>query len=406
MIEFVLQEHIDIGFNCVRERGAKDLALAIETRTISNLAFIISGNDIGAEGALSFASAAKNGRLRLLKLALTTDASHEHQQNWDFYTWNVKVLSLASNSIDCIGNTQPGRELNASLERLELQNNKIGHTVLNEMVSDMDCLTSLQQLDLSQNPLGDEASEALHQLLMKDSQLTSLNIAGCCLGRRACQSIASAIRENKNLRLQSLKLSSNNLCNHGLSYDAYNDLLRALCYTPSSIRELVLERNLIRTSGCWTTANMLKNASCALTILDISCNEISSLGASSIAKSLRNNKSLLALSLRSNLVDSSAASSFAHSLEENTTLQVLDLENNDIDEEGFDALALALSKNHSLQLLNVIMNEFDPDKARQNLQKVQTCEDSACAEVLLRNYDRVSYKNSIRGEHIDSCSLF
>jgi len=399
--------YLDVAWNRVGPQGAVAFAQAVESRTADKLELVLSGNNIGCSGVLAFRSASKSGRLHALKLGITHDGSNSEENIFELLNSRLKVLSLASNKLD-------GREINqvlrsmSSLVELELQNNLIGKAGLKHIVRVLDFLPSLEQLDLSHNDLGEEAIDAVAEIFTKNTQLRNLNLAGCCLGRKACQGIASAIMKNSQLRLSLLNLASNNLCNHGLSYDGIIDLAASLRST-SSIRQLILERNQIRTAGCWPLASMLRSFSCTLLMLDLSSNEISSTGAITIAKALQQNSILLALSLRSNMVDASSASAFGGALEVNTSLLALDLENNDIDETGFEALSSALCKNQTLRLMNLIMNEFDPDEARQQLQKHRSgkgfCDqrgeyEEIHAEVLLNNCERVNWSKFLRGLHV------
>jgi len=409
--------YLDVGWNDIGQRGAAALAAAIELRTASSaFELIMSGNDIGCEGAALFTNAAKRGQLHTLKIAFTHDGSSRGHGVYSLFNSQLSVLSLASNKLKGEGISQfiTASSANASLRQLELQNNMLGASAVKQLASALTSMPYLDVLNLSRNHLGEDASDAIEQLLMNDNHLKTINISGCCLGRKACQSIARVISQNAQLQLCRLNIGSNSLCNHGLNYDGINDLTKAL-HAKTSIRELILERTQLRTAGCWAVASMLRSVACTLQVLDLSCNEISSTGAKTVAKSLKQNKTLLALSLRSNMVDSAAAVEFSSALEVNTSLLALDLENNDIDDAGLEALLSAIYKTSTLKLLNVIMNEFDPDDARNRMQKLDGAvphqqantdgegDVAACGgrpQVLLNNHERVELGQAIRGMHM------
>lgn len=190
--------------------------------------------------------------------------------------------------------------------------------------------------------------------------------------------------------IQRLDLSNNHLCNFGLSFDRFTELCIAI-ESNTSLRVLRLERNQLRTQGCWAIAHMLQSSStCVLQSLDISCNEISPRGAISIAKALPGNQTLRELSLRSNMIDTTAAIALGTALEVNSTLSSLDLENNDVTIEGVKALATSLTKNASVRCVSLIMNEFDSSEAERCLRKIGDPPGCIRAQVLLRSKERVA----------------
>ncbi|KAL0226026.1 hypothetical protein P9112_013350 [Eukaryota sp. TZLM1-RC] len=129
-----------------------------------------------------------------------------------------------------------------------------------------------------------------------------------------------------------------------------------------SITELYLPSNNITSEGASAIARALESNS-TLTKLNLRDNKITSEGASALARALESNSTLTELSLEGNNITDEGASALARALERNSTLTTLDLWNNKITDEGASALARALESNSTLTTLYLCDNNITSEGA-------------------------------------------
>ncbi|KAL0225911.1 hypothetical protein P9112_013235 [Eukaryota sp. TZLM1-RC] len=131
-----------------------------------------------------------------------------------------------------------------------------------------------------------------------------------------------------------------------------------------SITELNLRQNNITSEGASALARALESNS-TLTGLHLGGNNITDEGASALALALENNSTLTELHLWSNNITSEGASALARALESNSTLTTLHLRYNNITSEGASALARALESNSTLTILHLQYNNIsNPTKSK------------------------------------------
>ena len=137
-----------------------------------------------------------------------------------------------------------------------------------------------------------------------------------------------------------------------ISSSGASALARALLKN-STLKCLVLGSNFIRDSGARAFADALQKNS-SLTQLDVSENDIGDLGTEAICKALQSNHVMTHLILRSNTIDDSGVEALARALQSPATqLSCLDLAGCNITSLGVETLAGALQTNRSLTHLDL-----------------------------------------------------
>jgi len=156
---------------------------------------------------------------------------------------------------------------------------------------------------------------------------------------------------NTLLKVQSLDLHNNQLCDKGMMQLA-NVMLQQLsqikyasCPTSHTTEKITLKNNSLNFS------NII-----ALQKLDLSQNHISCSGAVAISDCLKNNCPLLQLSLAHNEICDEGIQGIAGALKVNTRLQKLDISCNNIHDQGVVAISECLLKNSTL--LNLEMDRI------------------------------------------------
>jgi hypothetical protein len=116
-------------------------------------------------------------------------------------------------------------------------------------------------------------------------------------------------------------------------------------------RKLILRGNYIGTVGAKAIADLLKEQE-SLLHLSLEWNQIRSTGAEYLAEALLVNRSLVYLDLRNNYINSDASVALAQAIMQNTNLKTLDLRWNQIEDHGILAFkGCILDRKPSLNLL-------------------------------------------------------
>ncbi|KAL0225974.1 hypothetical protein P9112_013298 [Eukaryota sp. TZLM1-RC] len=149
-----------------------------------------------------------------------------------------------------------------------------------------------------------------------------------------------------------------------------------------SITILQLPNNNITSEGASALARALENNS-TLTRLNLYKNNITDEGASALARALESNSTLTGLYLRSNNITFKGVSALAHALESNSSLTTLYLQSNNITDEGASALARALESNSTLTELNLRSNNITDEGASALARALES--NSTLTELNLRS---------------------
>ena len=191
---------------------------------------------------------------------------------------------------------------NTTVKTISLCNSLIdGVTALAE------CLkynTSLTELVLNSDEIGDDGAAALGQCLKHNTSLTTLKLNSNKIGDVGAAALVECLKYNKSLTR--LELSGNEIGNDGTA--ALGECLK---YNKS------------------------------LTRLELSGNEIGNDGTAALGECLKHNTSLTTLNLNSNKIGDVGAAALVECLKYNKSLTWLELDGNEISNDGTAALVVA-----------------------------------------------------------------
>ena len=100
-------------------------------------------------------------------------------------------------------------QVNSTLRDLRAEVCGIAHTAIVDIVG-----SSLQSLDLSENPIGDEGAEHIVQLVTNSCSLYQLNLRGCGIGDKGVECLASSLEGKSSLEI--LHIPCNQFTDTGL----------------------------------------------------------------------------------------------------------------------------------------------------------------------------------------------
>ncbi|CAH3103692.1 unnamed protein product [Porites lobata] len=260
-------------------------------------------------------------------------------------------LDLSKNSIGDSGAASLSQAVavNSSLTNLDLMDNFIGPSGAASLSQALAVNSSLTNLVLLGNSIGDSGVASLSQALAVNSTLTNFDLGWNSIGDSGAASLSQALAVNSSLT--NLNLSRNRIDGSGAA-----SLSQALAVN-SSLTNLDLNGNSIGDSGAATLSQALAVNSC-LTNLNLSLNSIGASGAASLSQALAVNSSLTNLDLSGNSIGDSGAASLSQALVVNSSLTNLDLSGNSIGDSGAASLSQALVVNSSLTNLYLSENSI------------------------------------------------
>ena len=218
-----------------------------------------------------------------------------------------------------------------------------------EYLSGSSTLTKLQLFD-SFLDYSNRGLNALAQALHTNCVLTHLDLGCNDIRDEIAVALSKALESNTTLTY--LNLSNDADWCEQISSSGASALARALLKN-STLKCLVLGSNFIRDSGARAFADALQKNS-SLTQLDVSENDIGDLGTEAICKALQSNHVMTHLILRSNTIDDSGVEALARALQSPATqLSCLGLAGCNITSLGVETLAGALQTNRSLTHLDL-----------------------------------------------------
>ena len=184
-----------------------------------------------------------------------------------------------------------------------------------EAVAISDIMMCLEELDISDNKLGDHGAELLSEGITNSKILRTLYISNNNIGPSGTTAIANALTINTSL--QQLNITNNNIGPSGTTAIA-----NALSNN-TSLQQLDIRHNNIEPSGTTAIANALGNNT-SLQLLYM-YDKVGQDGAIAITKVITNNKTLQKLSLVDDKMDEESAMIIMRSLHCNNTITELGL---------------------------------------------------------------------------------
>ena len=316
----------------------------------------------------------------------------------------------------------------------KLQNNAISNVEIkiltNFLLLNTKMLLRITTLDLSYNSLTSQSASAIHDVILEGA-LINLNLRWNILDERSMSMISQALKSNETIK--TLDLSSNYIGVNGAK-----SLAVALCHN-CTLEHLFISCNEIMDDGavaiceCFKiknkklshikslhlASNSLTSRSItaittaiqegALTLLDLSANDLGDNGVYEISKALQVNLTIKQLYLAESNIGVRGALSLAVALCYNHTLEDLHLVNNKILDDGAIAFGESLKTNRTLKYLNIAHNNITEIGATE-IAEVFKCNPvlrtlrisgKECVEVF-----KPDHKNLLYNETVGRCYCF
>ncbi|XP_072891350.1 NACHT, LRR and PYD domains-containing protein 12-like [Hemitrygon akajei] len=264
----------------------------------------------------------------------------------------IKHLNLGNCHIQCEGIQRLGPGLHKCQE-LRLGGNDLGDSGVKPVsaaLRNTEC--KIQKLRLDNVGLTDSGAEDLVSALSTNSSLTELNLSGNKLGDSGVKLVSVALR-NPECKIQKLWLWGVGLTDSGVE-----DLVSALSTKPS-VTHLNMGENKLRDSGMKWVSATLRNAECKIQKLELSDVGLTDSGAEDLVSALSTNPSLTELNLSGNKLGDSGVKLVSAALRNpECKIQKLRLRKVGLTDSGAEDLVSALSTNPSLTELNLSHNEL------------------------------------------------
>jgi len=237
--------------------------------------------------------------------------------------------------------------VNSTLTDLDLSGNEIGDFRADSLSDAIKVNTALTNLDLSDNGIGNSGAGFLSDGIKVNTTLTNLNLSGNRIGASGAGSLSDAIKVNT--ALTNLDLSDNGIGDSGAAF--LSDAIKV----NTVLTNLNLSGNWIGASGAGSLSDAIK-VNTALTNLDLSGNVIGASGAGFLSDAIKVNTVLTNLNLRGSQIGASGADALSDAIKVSTAVTNLDLSFNHIDDSGAGSLSDAIKVNTTLTNLDLSSN--------------------------------------------------
>ena len=207
----------------------------------------------------------------------------------------------------------------SSLIKLYINHNSITHEAADDIAAVIACNTSLQEIDVSGNDLQARGAKKIAKALRKIYALEKLNLSNNNITGEAADDIAAAISCTK---LQEIDISENNLT------AGVQKIMKAL-QGINTLKKLCLGNNNITSEAADDIAAVV-SSNTKLQEINISENNLLTIGVRKIMKALQGINTLGKLCLRNNNITGEAADDIAAVVSHNTKLQEIDISKNNL----------------------------------------------------------------------------
>ena len=286
---------LDLSFNGIGDNGCGGLAMKAIAGNYFLRTLFLAGNNIGEKGALSIAGALVHGcylcRLHLTANKIGPEGTKALAAAVAEVDARLQMQEVAGCPAAVMGGSAAPNANSQRMDHLFLGSTNMQSTGFYAIPSMLLSNTSLQVLCLTDNNID-------------DSDMTVL---------------AQAFTQNKNLPLESLLLSFNQITDAGVEA-----LMNAIWGSPT-LREIKLDNNKMTDRGPQLCA--VVSTSIKLEKLDISFNSVSTVGVRAIMKSLSEDTNMRSLGICGIAIDLNAAKAVSFALAYNTALETLYMDN-------------------------------------------------------------------------------
>ncbi|XP_072893939.1 NACHT, LRR and PYD domains-containing protein 12-like [Hemitrygon akajei] len=350
---------LDLGSNKLSDSGVKQLSVILGKPDCKLQTLGLFKNGLSDSSAEDLASVLKtNNSLKELDLG--------HNELGDS---GVKLVSVALRNAECkiqklwlwdVSLTYSGAEdlasalsTNTSLTELDMSENELGDSgvkLVSAALRNLEC--KIQTLEMIDVGLTDSGAEDLVSALSTNTSLMELNLSNNELGDSGVKLVSAALR-NPECKIQKL-----GLIDVGLTDSGAEDLASALSTNPL-LTGLDLSENKLGDAGVKIVSVALRNPECKIQKLRLTHVSLTDSGTENLASALSANPSLTELNLSDNHLGDSGVKLVSAALRNpECKIQKLWLDNVGLTDSGAEDLVSALSTNPSLTVLNLGYNSL------------------------------------------------
>lgn len=277
---------LDLGFNSIGDVGCEALSVHALAGNYVLETLYLSGNRIKEKGALSIAGAMLHGSA-LSQLHLSVNC---------IQTPGLKALTGAIAQVD------------AKIRMDQRQRNQTANR-----------RKSVEKLYLSCAGFDENGFIAIPGMLLTNTSLTCLCLNNNRIDDQGMTLLSQALSQNKNVPLETLELSFNEITDQGLEY------LMNSVWGSQTLKKLKVDNNRIQDRGAQLCAVVL--TSIPLELLDISYNRVTTVGIRAVMKNLSENESLKTFAMCGIPIDQNSSKAISYALAYNSSLNVLRMDN-------------------------------------------------------------------------------
>ena len=273
---------------------------------------------------------------------------------------------------------------NSSMQwrRLELRRCKItdvGMNVLEQFMSEG--FSTLEYVDLHDN---ESSPWSVYCVIIRNCCMDRLTLCGDHGMKEYVNKMTKCLQNNtkfqslklKNITKEGFKpifdvktLQTLDLSNNDLSDDGATTLSDGI-KSNNTLLEFNVSSNQITNVGAKKIGEAIQ-VNIALQKLDISNNKVADDGAAAISNSLKSNNLLQELNMSSNQITNVGAKKIGEAIQVNTTLQKLDIHSNRISDDGAAAISDGLKSNNTLLEFNMSSNQITNVGAKKIGEAIQ-----------------------------------
>ena len=237
----------------------------------------------------------------------------------------ISYLNVCGTSIsDGVESIFRGIERSMQLTSMNLGNNAIGGECIRTLMKALEH-SSLLELDISINLLGNEGCDSVAEFLLTNSALEKIDLGSNGISSRGVKKIFDSLSNNSHLRILNLE-------NNPLQNGPTDEIVYFLA-TNTTIESLNLGNCMLKNEGVLLVAEGLaKNRS--LECLKLNLNSIGDSGVEGISLAFLRNQTLKTIDLANNRIKNQGAVLLANGLRGNSSIQDVNLKENTIKDEG------------------------------------------------------------------------
>ncbi|XP_076125545.1 NACHT, LRR and PYD domains-containing protein 12-like [Alosa pseudoharengus] len=366
---FLLKE-LDLSSNPLKDSGVRLLSVGLKHANCRLETLRLVGCGLTEESCEVLTSALQSEHSLLKELDMSSNSLMDS---------GVRLLSVGLEHTNC------------KLETLRLADCKITHNSCEIVVSVLQSTNALIKLDLGENDLGDSGVKLLSKgLSSPDCKLQTLRLADCKLTEKSYDMVASVLQSPNSLQqldlsdnylgdsgvqLLSKGLSSSNCKIHTLRLtdcklsERSCGIVASVLQSPNSLIELDLSHNVLRDSGVYLLSKGLSSSHCKLQTLRLADCKLTDKLGEIVASVLQSPNSLLQLNFSNNDPGDSGVELLSKGLSSsNSILQILRLADCKLTYKSCEMVASVLQSPNSLQELDLSDNDLG-DSGAQLLSK-------------------------------------